>query len=179
MKIFQKNSSYGFTLIELLVVIAIISLLSSVVLASVQTATGRANAVYKLQTARQYMNAFALYQTDNDSYPRISGMGVNSGFCLGASNPNDTCYNTEYTESDTFNDEISSYISGLPSDTKSLIVEGSDIRGIVYQCLAISNNICTSYAIRWFIEGNTPNCGEGVSVPAVPTSGFLECVITK
>ena len=41
-KVFKKNGQHGFTLIELLVVISIIGLLSSVILASLQTARERA-----------------------------------------------------------------------------------------------------------------------------------------
>lgn len=59
----------GFTLIELLVVIAIIGLLSSVVLASLNTARTKAQDA-KVQTDLRQVNlALALYYDVNNSYP--------------------------------------------------------------------------------------------------------------
>lgn len=60
----------GFTLIELLVVIAIIGLLSSVVLASLNTARSRANDAKRLSDIRQVQRALELFATDNNGrYP--------------------------------------------------------------------------------------------------------------
>lgn len=58
---FQK----GFTLIELLVVVAIISLLSSVVLASIGEARERARVSKFKQELNQFVNAVELYRSDN------------------------------------------------------------------------------------------------------------------
>lgn len=63
----------GFTLIELLVVIAIIGLLSSVVLASLNTARGRAQDASRIAMARQLQTALDLYYLSNTSYPDGSG----------------------------------------------------------------------------------------------------------
>ena len=166
----------GFTLIELLVVIAIISLLSSVVLASVQTVRGRANGTYKLQTMKQYMNAFELYRIDKNSYPTFTGIVQGTGYCLGNNNANSDCYNSAYSQNSNLNSALSPYIPGLPADTRSLIVGGSNIRGLVYQCTSLSSGICSSYTLRWFIEGSSPNCGDGTYVQG---SGFLECIISR
>ena len=68
--IIHNNKNKGFTLIELLVVISIIGLLSSVVLASLNSARGKASAVRSASDLKQIVNALALYQSDNNgSYP--------------------------------------------------------------------------------------------------------------
>jgi prepilin-type N-terminal cleavage/methylation domain-containing protein len=59
----------GFTLIELLVVIAIISLLSSVVLATLKEAKQKAKAAKFRQEMNQLIFALELYKDDNGNYP--------------------------------------------------------------------------------------------------------------
>ena len=65
-------TSRGFTLIELLVVIAIIGVLSSVVLASLNTARTRSRDVSRIAIVKQVQNALALYHLDNGQYPAIT-----------------------------------------------------------------------------------------------------------
>ncbi len=66
---FKKNTAQGFTLIELLVVIAIIGILSSVVLASVNSARAKARDAKRKQDLYQIRNALELYFNDNGRYP--------------------------------------------------------------------------------------------------------------
>lgn len=62
----------GFTLIELLVVIAIIGVLSSVVLASLNTARERAANAKRLSDMKQIQNALELYAlTNSGNYPNL------------------------------------------------------------------------------------------------------------
>ncbi len=62
----------GFTLIELLVGISIIGLLSSVVLASLNSARIKARDVRKLSDLRQIYTALELYNHENGHYPIIT-----------------------------------------------------------------------------------------------------------
>lgn len=64
----------GFTLIELLVVIAIIGMLSSVVLASMNSARKKARDARRLSDAKSLQTALELYYSDNGgTYPTTNG----------------------------------------------------------------------------------------------------------
>jgi type II secretion system protein G len=64
-----KNKTKGFTLIELLVVIAIIGILSSVVLASLNTARRKARDAKRISDIKQLQLALEMYYDDNSNYP--------------------------------------------------------------------------------------------------------------
>ncbi|MBI2476436.1 MAG: prepilin-type N-terminal cleavage/methylation domain-containing protein [Candidatus Taylorbacteria bacterium] len=65
----NKKSSSGFTLIELFVVISIIGLLSSIVLASINSARVKARNARRMSDLIQVRNALQLYYEDHESYP--------------------------------------------------------------------------------------------------------------
>ena len=66
----------GFTLIELLVVIAIIALLSTVVLASLNTARSRARDAERKSELRQIQTAIEIYRSDTGSFPPNKNPGA-------------------------------------------------------------------------------------------------------
>lgn len=63
-----KQNNFGFTLIELLVVISIIGLLSSVVLASLNSARAKARDTNRSASIRQVQTALELYYDSNGFY---------------------------------------------------------------------------------------------------------------
>jgi type II secretion system protein G len=65
----NTKTKRGFTLIELLVVIAIIGILSSVVLASLNTARNKARDARRVSDIRQIQLALEVYYSDNNNYP--------------------------------------------------------------------------------------------------------------
>ena len=77
----------GFTLIELLVVVAIIGMLSSIVLASLNTARGNARDARRQQDLKQIQTALELYYNDFNEYPGEvacdTSKGSGSGNCSG------------------------------------------------------------------------------------------------
>jgi len=98
----------GFALIELLVVIAIIGMLSSVVLASLNTARIRARDAQRMTAISQLQNALELYYLDNRQYPPSGGATAPSGSW------------TTSTDSSwaTFQTALAPYMSQLPRDPK-------------------------------------------------------------
>jgi len=102
MKLSLQATSYklqGFTLIELLVVIAIISLLSSIILASLNTARAKARDSKIIQDMLQIKNALELYHSKYGKYPTAeqpSGYAVVPPFNLVKKNcwecPDDSFY---------------------------------------------------------------------------------------
>ncbi len=71
-----KNSQKGFTLIELLVVIAIIGILSSVVLASMNTARKKARDARRQADLRSLQLALEQYYDSNSAYPVATTEGT-------------------------------------------------------------------------------------------------------
>lgn len=63
----------GFTLIELLVVIAIIGVLSSIVMASLNTARTKSREAKRMADFKQLQVALEFYFNDNRAYPVASG----------------------------------------------------------------------------------------------------------
>ncbi len=68
-----KHAPKGFTLIELLVVISIIGVLSSVVLASLNTARAKGRDATRKQQMIQLRNSLEIYFAANGSYPSTGG----------------------------------------------------------------------------------------------------------
>lgn len=126
---FKVNSSYnkGFTLIELLVVIAIIGLLSSIVLASLNTARVKARNAKRFSDFRQIQIALDAYYNDHGSYPPpypAGWSGVDTGGCNGNAGNGTASGPTAYIQGLT-----PTYISVLPVDPAQ---QAADCTGYLY-----------------------------------------------
>lgn len=105
----------GFTLIELLVVIAIIGLLSSVVLASLNTTRVRATDARRVADAQAVIKALALYRIANPiEYPATDSnqYGCNSPTCF----------------ANLTNELVPTFLPAIPMDP----VEGNTVSGYRY-----------------------------------------------
>ena len=101
----------GFTLIELLVVVAIIGLLSSVVLASLNTARAKARDVRRVSDMKALQTALELYANDHGGdYFSTGGSSV----CLGVSS-SEQCWGGPYGN-DALNLALKPYLTSIPKD---------------------------------------------------------------
>ncbi len=117
MKRLKHRLSKGFTLIELMVVISIISLLSSIVLASVKEVREKAQITKIRSEMNQLINALELYKADKGEYPYentagfMNGNSYTSGIYIN---------NSDYNESDTgapnLRTLLTGYVSNLPKN---------------------------------------------------------------
>ena len=112
---FSTKNNKGFTLIELLVVVAIISLLSSIIFASLGSARAKARDTRRMADLRQLQTALELYFNDVGRYPGYLLGHHRSSACPGNS-PIDTSYPL-WTAANVFDASFTNnYMKTLPSD---------------------------------------------------------------
>ena len=130
----------GFTLIELLVVIAIIGLLSSVVLASLNTARAKARDAKRMSDLREMRTALELYYDEHQKYPiHTSWMFSNA-----------SSWNTLASD-------LSQYMQTLPVDPRNTSTTGPWVNGD-YVYAYVSDAGGTKYdLVAQFEEPSNPN----------------------
>lgn len=119
----------GFTLIELLVVIAIISLISSIVLASLNSAKMKARDARRIQDLSQIRTALELYYNENGYYPKISRWAT--------SEPTSYDSGTGWTS---LQNALSEFMSKLPGDPKPTGSSGPWSNGNYHYAYGASSN---------------------------------------
>ena len=103
------HSESGFTLMELLISVAIISLLSSVVLASISGARASARDAQRIQQVNQIQQALEMFYNDNGHYPKIKHVLTEE-----SNDPEPNCgHNGRWCE---LENKLSPYIDNLPKD---------------------------------------------------------------
>jgi prepilin-type N-terminal cleavage/methylation domain-containing protein len=166
----KLSISRGFTLIELLVVIAIISLISAVILASVNSARAKARDSRRLADINQLRNAFQLYFADNGSFPTASGAR-----CLGATDA-ETCWSgynhnaggSGFSGSSALITALTPYMRSIPTDPNSSRTLGDryiySTGNLAWHCTNPSPPMTGPYLV-WEPENTNPNsdrlCGAG------------------
>jgi type II secretion system protein G len=160
MTFYSKKQNRGFTLIELLVVIAIIGILSSVVLASLNSARGKARDAYRKTSMKQVQTALELYLDSNNSYPSTGG----SWWGLSANGGSRTTSGANaYIPGLT-----PTYILVLPTDPRG---DTSGWSGFLYY----SNG--TNYKLLSHANGpeSFPSSGQAFYDPVRPTWAWMIC----
>lgn len=142
----------GFTLIELLVVISIISLLSSVVFASVNSSRAKARDATRLAEVRQLVTVLQLYFNDNNSFPPTSG--AQGGWaCLGHGDAG-TCWKGSYHGITALDNSLSpQYISKIPDDPLNDTAHYGD--AYMYNP-SYPTSAGTGAVLHWGIEKSNP-----------------------
>lgn len=140
------NNSYlknnGFTLIELLVVVAIIGLLSSVVLASLNTARAKSRDAKRLSDLEQIRTALTTYYIDNNgTYPTTNGSWHGNCATFGSYDVSGASGYIPYL--------APTYISVLPLDPKPISTSGC----YLYR----SNGTDYNFLIYGTVEGTIPD----------------------
>lgn len=156
-------STRGFTLIELLVVISIISLLSTIVLSSVQSIRSRTSQAVNSQTTVQYGNALDAYFEDHGDYPNT---GFVMQYCLGDYSDNACGFNNDVSENSTINNALGPYIAAATGQAISYdVAPGVVFEGPSYSCNAIVGGRCIWATIRQLVKGNSRQlCANACSV---------------
>ncbi len=118
----EKQEHKGFTLIELLVVIAIIGLLSSVVLASLNSARARGRDARRISDLQQVQFALELYASSNNGkYPITSAADPDGIYYSQCSGNHTLTGSTGYVP-----DLAPTYIPALPKEPLSPVLPGYD-----------------------------------------------------
>ena len=157
-----KHTRGGFTLIELLVVISIIGLLASVVMASLNSARGKARNANRLAGIDTLYKAFNLSVDSSGSFPSTGG----SWACVSA-----TCYEgwSPYGANGTVDAFLAPSLTQKPSDP----VGGSrGYGGFLYINPSTQNGIAGAW-LNYLVEPSG-SCGAGIDTGV--NANYRQCL---
>ena len=166
-------------------VISIISLLSSVILGSMNQARVKAKNATRNQMVIQERNALELYRSSNNAYPNTYSASPNYYYCLGI-HPNDVCGTYQIDSSiyygiwsNLLNNAIATYLSGAaPISTSPVPLFGAPegntpFLGALYRC---NNASCSNPTVSWALEGTNQRCAQGAAASNLGSATF--CVLS-
>ena len=173
MFIFKKNRKSGFTLIELLVVISIISVLSAIVLASINSARTKATTTRETLNVMQLAKAINLSITDG-SYPSSGGTWQ----CVGISTGK--CWNNFYFPAVTLNNALVGNISTTPIPGDPEMLSNSFYYAYNANYTSGAAPFGPGAYLMWFVRdiGNT-SCGSAFVFAISISSGvtYRQCLM--
>lgn len=141
----------GFTLIELLVVISIISLLSTVILASLNAARDKARNAYVVQSVNAYRTALKAFYAEKGYYP---GQTDATYYCLGRDWPT-PCLGTFGSDNTAFKAQLLPYIQSW-ADPSPYTTNSTLVSGATAYCVNISDGVCTRMSMFWVNNTDQP-----------------------
>lgn len=159
----KKRYQHGFTLIELLVVIAIIGILSSIVLASLNSARSKGRDARRLSDIKQLQLALELYYDANGHYPVAlsSSTLVTPGYI--AAIPTDPSDGNSYSYAAVGASACTSYHLGATLETAGHSAFDSDTDACAASgtCAHKDAAICSGSATTDFSGDDSSKCATG------------------
>src|SRR3989338_6197635 len=152
--VFKKNKIKGFTLIELLVVVAIISLLSSIVMASLNSARVKARNAARLSAVHELVNAFNLGLAESGSLPKSCSWACVSDDCSG------------FWDDYAINQEVDTFLAlSLPQKLQDPTGGSRGSSGFSYKNSSLTEFFGISGAWLGYIMEPGGSCGPGTLFP--------------
>jgi prepilin-type N-terminal cleavage/methylation domain-containing protein len=176
---YAKKTKTAFTLIELLVVMAIISLLSSVVLLTVNEVRSKGRDTRRISDVHQIRNAFYIYKSSVGSDPDPNALGCNNPlnlYCLGV--PDGMLCNAPKpaTGCTALNEALEPYIEEIPTDPRSAGTNYSN--AYVYDVFYLYNSVPPgSGIIRWGMEKTIINQNDCLGGTPSGTGSTRHCFL--
>lgn len=178
----RPKHSAGFTLIELLVVISIIGMLSSVVLAALNSVRVKADNAARNAMAGEYIKALETYAADHNGFT-VPNLPESGWYCLGTY-PSGQCstYGGVYTfyNNSLLSSALSEYLPELSTMKRAFDNAGNYYDGPVYYYHKLEPGNTKDDVVEWFLQGYPLQCSSGADARYAGSwyEGVTDCVYT-